>query len=75
MQKHTSNCSRNFFAFLNLSELALHMYKFCLILTNNLTATVEHSENQIITQSGMFENEIGPGEINPVLTMIIMILP
>ena len=26
-----------------------------------LLLTIEHSENKIITQSGMFENEIGPG--------------
>ena len=24
-------------------------------------ATIEHSENKIIMQSGIFENEIGPG--------------
>ena len=24
---------------------------------------MEHSENEIITQSGLFENKIGPGEL------------
>ena len=26
---------------------------------------IEHSENKIITQSGLFENEIGPGVLQP----------
>ena len=31
---------------------------------------IEHSENKIVTQSGLFENEIGPGVLNSSIQQI-----
>ena len=28
---------------------------------------IEHSENKIITQSGLLENEVGPGELQFII--------
>ena len=33
-------------------------------ITHKMLASIEHSENKIIAQSGLFENEIGPGVLS-----------